>query len=145
MEMEILVDSLRGPGGELRLPNDDVARKLLMLIEGECGGCGRAAAAAKFSYSRQRYFQLRSVLEEKGIAGLISQKRGPRTRHRRTAEVVCQVVRHRFLDPEASSAVIAQKMQQAGLMISRASVDRIVAEFGLQKKTLRVAARPHAR
>jgi len=38
----------------------------------------------------------------------------------------------------------AQKLRQAGLRISKRSVDRIFAEFGLQKKTLPVPARPHA-
>ena len=42
----------------------------------------------------------------------------------------------RFLDPQASTAVIAQKLRQTGLPISNRSVERVIAEFGLQKKTL---------
>jgi len=46
------------------------------------------------------------------------------------------VIRCRFLDPESSPAVIAQKIRQQKLAISTRSVERIIADFGLQKKTL---------
>jgi hypothetical protein len=69
---------------------------------------------------------------------LISHPRGPKSNYRRTKEVVCQVIRHRFLDPEASPEVIAQKLRQTGLQISVRSVERIIEQYGLQKKTLRV-------
>lgn len=88
----------------------------------------------EFGYSRQRYFPLRTLFHEHGAAGLVSRKRGPKTHCRRTGEIVSQVVRYRFLEPEISSEVIAQKLRQADLSISARSVDRILAEFGLQKK-----------
>ena len=37
-----------------------------MLIEGECGAQGIDRAAAKFGFSRQRYFQLRTLFLQKG-------------------------------------------------------------------------------
>ena len=74
-----------------------------------------------------------------GLAGLIGHRRGPKTNYRRTREVVCQVVRYRFLDPDASSEVIAQKLRQNEFYISARSVERVLAEFGLQKKTLSVS------
>lgn len=128
--------SVIGAAGSLLVPNDDeITRKLLMLIEGECEGLGPSAAAAKFDFSRQRYFQLRTVFLEKGAPALLSQKRGPKTNYRRTEEVVRQVIRHRFLDPDASVEVMAQMLRQSGLEISTRSVERIVESFGLQKKT----------
>jgi hypothetical protein len=134
-----------GPGGVLDVPLDDeITRKLAMLLEGECTRAGPKAAAERFGFSRQRYFQLRAVFLERGSLGLHSERRGPKGNYRRSREAVCQAIRHRLLDPEASSAVIAQKMRQCGLRISKRSVDRIFADFGLQKKTLSVPARPHA-
>ena len=128
-----------GPSGSLLvLPSDEVSRKLAMLVEGECGELGPSQAAEKFRFSRQRYFQLRLAFHEHGALGLVSQKRGPKTNYRRTDELVCQAIRHRFLDPDASSDVIAQKLRQCGFKISKRSVDRIFAEFGLQKKTLQM-------
>jgi len=129
--------ALVGTGGLLPVPADDeITRKLSMLIEGECEGLGPSHAAQKFGLSKQRYFQLRAAFAEHGAPALQSQKRGPKTHYRRTAEVVRQVIRYRFLDPEASAEVIAQKLCQSGWAISIRSVQRVIEEFGLQKKTL---------
>jgi hypothetical protein len=131
--------SFAGPGGHLDIQKEDeLCRKIAMLIEGECGTDGPYHAARQFGYSPQRYFQLRALFNEKGSQGLVSHPRGPKTNYRRTREVVCQVIRHRFLDPEASPEVIAQKLRQTGLQISVRSVERIFEEYGLQKKTLQV-------
>jgi hypothetical protein len=48
--------------------------------------------------------------------------------------MVRQVIRHRFLDAEATVEVIAQKLEQTGHAISIRSVERVVADYGLQKK-----------
>jgi hypothetical protein len=138
--------SLVGPGGMLNIREDDeVTQKLLMLVEGECEGGGPLRAARKFGYSKQRYFQLRARYRKWGAVGLQSEKRGPKRNYRRTAEVVRQVIRHRFLDGDASSAVIAQKLRQTGWVISTRSVERIFAEYGLQKKTPQVPSAGDAR
>ena len=106
-----------------------------MLIEGECEGLGPTQAAKKFSFSKQRYFQLRTAFIQQGALALLSHKRGPKRNYRRTDEVIRQVIRHRFLDPQASPEVIAQKLRQCGLSISTRSVERVIEQFGLQKKT----------
>lgn len=127
---------LVGSAGSLAVREDDeVTRKLVMLIEGECEGLGPLEAARKFGFSKQRYFQLRTAFLEAGAAALQSRKRGPKSHYRRTSELVRQVIRHRFLDPEASAEVIAQKLRQGGWTISTRSVQRVIEEFGLQKKT----------
>jgi hypothetical protein len=114
---------LVGSGGSLLVPDDDeITRKLSMLIEGECEGLGPTRAAQKF-------------LAERGALGLQSRKRGPKTNYRRTDEVIRQVIRHRFLDPEASPEVIGQKLRQSGFPIATRSVERVIEQFGLQKKT----------
>lgn len=129
--------ALVGPSGRLSVRRDDeITRKLSMLIEGECEGLGPTRAARKFGFSKQRYFQLRSAFAELGAPALRSRKRGPKTHYRRTAEVVRQIIRHRFLDARASVEVIAQKLSQDGWVISIRSVQRVIEEFGLQKKTL---------
>jgi len=128
--------ALVGPGGSLEVPaGDEITLKLAMLMEGECEGVGPLEAAKKFNFSKQRYFQLRAVVREKGAIALQSQKRGPKTNYRRTPELVRQVIRHRFLDPDASPEVIAQKLIQGGWRISIRSVERVLAEYTLQKKT----------
>jgi transposase len=138
-QFDLEKQALVGADGLLAVRADDeITRKLSMLIEGECEGLGPIQAAQKFGFSKQRYFQLRATFAELGAQALQSQKRGPKTHYRRTAEVVRQVIRHRFLDPEASAEVIAQKLSQSGWEISIRSVQRVLEEFGLQKKTLSV-------
>ena len=128
-----------GPRGTLSVREDDeITRKLLMLIEGECEAEGPLQVASRFGYSKQRYYQLRAAFRQSGAIGLHCQKRGPKTNYRRTAEVVRQVIRHCFLDPDASPQVIAQKLRQSGRTISTRSVERVITEYGLQKKTPQV-------
>jgi hypothetical protein len=140
---------LEGPAGTLPVAaGDEFIRRFAMLYEGECEGLGATRAARKFGYCRQRYYQLRHALITEGTEALHNRKRGPKTHYRRTDEAVRQVIRHRFLDPDASCDVIAQKLRQCNFAISTRSVQRIVADFGLQKKTPRGtagSARPSGR
>ncbi len=127
-----------GPGGTLPVAdNDEIGRRLAMLIMGQCEGKGATQAAQQFKFSRQRYYQLLQDFAEKGALGLALESRGPKTDYRRTDQVIRLVIRCRFLDPEASPEVIAQKIRQQNLAISQRSVERIIADYGLQKKTLR--------
>ena len=129
---------LTGPAGSLLLSADDeITLKLAMLFEGQCEGSGPTKAASKFGYSQARYFQLLHLYQDHGALALHSKPTGPKSPYRRTDEVVRQVIRHRFLDPEASPEVIAQKLQQTHHLLSIRSVQRVIADYGLQKKTLR--------
>ncbi|HYV31722.1 MAG TPA: helix-turn-helix domain-containing protein [Candidatus Binatia bacterium] len=126
-----------GPGGSLRVPQDDeVSRRLAMLIEGQCEGLGPSKAAEKFDFTRQRYYQILADFLEQGAEGLLLRTPGPKTDYRRTDQVVRLVIRCRFLDPDSSPEVIAQKIRQQNHAISQRSVERIIADYGLQKKTL---------
>jgi transposase len=137
MRFELPERRIVGVVGELIVPpNDEAAERFLMLIEGQCEGLGAVAAAAKYGLSKPRYYQLLKLFHERGTPALRSQKRGPKGPSVRTEEVVRQVIRHRFLDPDASADVIAQKLRQTGFPVSTRSVERIIEEYGLQKKTL---------
>lgn len=132
---------LVGPEGFLTVhPDDEITLKLAMLYEGVCEGVGATRAARKLGYSRQRYFQLLHAFEQGGAIALKPKKTGPRRAYRRTDEVIRLVIRHRFLDPDASAEVIAQRLRQCGWQISTRSVTRIITEFGLQKKTPRLSS-----
>ena len=143
MLLDLASHKLIGEHGSLLvIPDDEITMKLAMLIEAECEGLGPLRAAEKYGYSKQRYFQLRELFLAQGAQALQSRSRGPKRNYRRTDELVRQVIRHRFLDPEASPDVIAQKLRQADFVISTRSVERVIAEFGLQKKTLSMSS-PH--
>ena len=141
MEFDDQARQLVGEHGMLPVAEqDEVTRKLAMLIEGECEGLGRTRASQKYGYTRQRYAQLLHAYREQGSAALQSKRRGPKQNYRRTGELVRQVIRHRFLDPGASAEVIAQKLRQTGFAISIRSVERVIGDYGLQKKTLSVSS-----
>ena len=128
---------LTGPTGSLKmLPDDTPACRFLMLMEGECLHDNIAAVAAKYGYCRQRYYQLLDEFKLGGLQALQAHKTGPKSNYRCTDQAVRQVLRHLFLDPDASAAVIVQKLRQTNFRISLRSVRRIIADFGLQKKTL---------
>lgn len=127
---------LEGPAGTLAVPGgDEVTQKLFMLYEGVCTDLGPTAAARKHGYTKQRFYQLLEQFEQGGAVALRNRKRGPKGNYRRTDEAVRQIIRHRFLDPDSSPEVIAQKMTQTGHPISIRSVQRVIEEYGLQKKT----------
>lgn len=134
-----------GPVGKLPVQNDDkLTRQLAMLFEGKCLGIGPIKAASKYGYSKQRYFQILNAFLKGGSAALIPKKTGPKTDYVRTENTVTQIIRHRFLDPEAKAEVIAQKMRQTGIKVSQRSVERTITEYGLQKKTLQVSPKQQA-
>ena len=127
---------LNGSTGSLKISADDeVARKFAMLFEGKCMDLGPSKAAEKYGYTKQRFFQLFHGFQKEGSSALMSKKKGPQKNYVRTDNSVSQVIRHRFLDPDANAAVITQKMKQTGINISQRSVERIIAEHGLQKKS----------
>lgn len=128
--------TFQGPYGALTVdPADTVAKRLAMLIEGQCIGLGPEQAAKKYGLSRARYFQLQKAYRQGGTAALQPKKKGPKTKSVRTEPVIKQILRYRFLDPEASVAVVTQQLNQQGYRISQRSVERTITEYGLQKKT----------
>lgn len=133
------------PDLDLRLlnikENDTSATKMMMLVEGVYG-LGVKHSINKYGYSEQRYYQLLKDFKKSGSAALIDQKRGPKHKSRRTEPIVQQIIRHRFLDPDASAAVIAQKINQTGMAVSLRSVERTIQEYGLQKKTSSIKSKP---
>jgi hypothetical protein len=129
---------LVGPAGTLPVSaTDPLARRFLMLVEGECLEDDIVNIARKYGFCRQRYYQILEDYKNGGLLALEPRKTGPKTNYRRTDQAVRQVLRYIFLDPDASAEVIAQKLRQTHFQISLRSVQRVIADYGLQKKTLR--------
>lgn len=136
--IQLAPPQFHGAGGQLAIrPDDVVTRHLAMLVLGECSPGSIAQVAAQFGYSRQRYYQLLDAFSQGGSAALQPRPTGPKSNYRRTPELVRRVISQRFLDPDCSAEVITQKLRQKELPISQRSVERIIADYGLQKKTLR--------
>jgi hypothetical protein len=109
-----------------------------MLLEGQCLQENIVTVVEKYGCCRQRYYQLLAAFQHDGLAALQPKKTGPKSNYRRTEQVVRQVLRYIFLDTDASAEVVAQKLRQTHFSISLRSVRRIIADYGLQKKTLRL-------
>jgi len=116
-------------------PKDPIAWKLSMLLEAAfSSGLTIEAIAKKYNYTREHFHVIYRNFKQKGSEGLSDKPNGPKRNYKRTEEVAKQIIRHRFLDPEASCEVIAQKMRQTGYDISQRSVERTIQDYGLQKK-----------
>jgi len=118
-------------------PQDTLLWKLSMILEAAQSDPGQTtieAIAAKYGYTSEYFYQVLDTLKSKGSQSLADRQTGPRTHYKRTPEVTKQILRHRFLDPEANCEVIAQKMRQTGYAVSQRSVERVIGEYGLQKK-----------
>jgi len=116
-------------------PTDTVSWKLLMLYEAASTNTNKIGSIAKkYGYTREHFYVIKKKFDESGSEGLRDKPKGPKRNYKRTKELEKQIIRHRFLDPEASSEVITQKLQQAGHNISQRSVERTINVYGLQKK-----------
>ena len=116
-------------------PTDTTAWKLMMLIEAaNSKEESIEQIAQRYGYTREHFYKIRKDFENKGSQALSNKAKGPKCNYKRTDEIEKQIIRHRFLDPDANSEVIAQKMNQTGHIISQRSVERTINEYGLQKK-----------
>ena len=83
-----------GPAGTLTVhPDDEVARKILMLVLGECTNLGPNDAARLFGFSRQRYYQLLQGYQREGSGALSSSVPGPKPGVRSPHEPLRQFLR----------------------------------------------------
>ena len=138
MRLELPERRIVGPAGELIFPPDDVITpRLIMLIEGQCEGLGAAEAAAQARPQQAAIFSScsNSIVNREAQDSKATSP-APNATMSAPTRSIRQVIRHRFLDPDASVDVIAQKLRQAGFPVSTRSVDRVIEEYGLQKKTL---------
>lgn len=125
-----------GSSGKLNIrPDDTISKRLAMLIDSKCHGLGPRKAAQKYGYSITRYFQLQRAYKEGGAEALKDKKKGPRRNYVRTDVIENQIIRHRFLDPDAPSCVISQRLNQSGYKVSQRSVERTITKYGIQKKS----------
>jgi len=114
---------------------DSLSMKLFMLFEGHCT-IGVQEAIKKYDYTEQRYYQLLANYLQDGAQALIDKKTGSDKQPVRSKDVLNQIIRLRFLDPFSSAGVIAQKLNQMGMKVSKRSVERTITEYGLQKKRM---------
>lgn len=124
-------------------PQDSLLWKLSMILEAAHPDSEQTtieAIAGKYGYTREYFYQLLEKLKSQGSQSLADRPTGPKTRYKRTPEVTKQILRHRFLDPEANCEVIAQKMVAGP---RTASVGRLGVAQGMDRAGGSGCGTPH--
>jgi transposase len=91
-------------------------------------------AAKAFGFSRPSFYQAQAAFEQSGLAGLISQKPGPRSSHKLTAVVMEFLSQARNAEPSLRPARLATMVKKNfGVQVHPRSIER---QFLRQKKPL---------
>jgi hypothetical protein len=69
-----------------------------------------APTAAAFHFSRPSFYQAQRAFQQRGLAGLLPQKRGPRSGHKLTAEIVAFLEEARAREPSVRPTVLARRV-----------------------------------
>ena len=93
-----------------------------------------ARAARSFGLSRQSFYQAKAAFEREGLAGLLPDKRGPRTAHKLSAQVVVFLQEQRAANPDITAAALAAAVRgRFGVSVHPRSVERALRRN--EKKT----------
>lgn len=106
-------------------PEDLLQVKYEMLRQVDIDKRPVSQAAKTFGFSRPSFYQAQAAFQEAGLAGLLPHKRGPRSGHKLTPELMQFVAQLRLAEPTISSAQIAERIaQRFGIVVHPRSIDR---------------------
>jgi transposase len=115
-------------------PNDLLQVKYEMLRRTRLDGWSVTQAAAAFGFSRPTFYQAQQAFSQHGLAGLLADKRGPRTAHKLTAAVMASIQQWLSEEPRLSSRALAQRLAtQSGVSVHPRSIERALQRQGLKK------------
>jgi len=104
---------------------DLVQVKYEMVRRVRADGDAVSHAAAAFGLSRPSFYEAAAALEERGLAGLVPARPGPRRAHKLTAEVVAFARERRAAEPSLRSVDLAEAIQERfGVRVHPRSVER---------------------
>jgi transposase len=118
-----LVQRARREDGSLhRLPGK-ILYEMLRQVDVEKQPVSQASKT--FGFSRPSFYQAQAAFQEAGLAGLLPQKRGPRSGHKLTPELMQFVAQLRLAEPAISSPQLAERIaQRFGISVHPRSIDR---------------------
>ena len=106
-------------------PRDLVQVKYEMLRRVETEKHPVSQAATAFGFSRPTFYQAQADFQRGGLVGLIPEKRGPRTAHKLTGEVLEFLRQQRLAEPSLRRAeLVARVRQRFGLQVHPRSIER---------------------
>jgi transposase len=117
-------------------PRDLVQVKYEMLRRVQSEGQAVSQSAVNFGFSRPSFYQAQAAFEQGGLPGLMPRKRGPKTGHKLTAEVLAFVRQAQQEDPSLRPAALASLIKNRyGVSVHPRSVERALTRR--QKKLRR--------
>ena len=117
-------------------PRDLVQVKYEMLRKVHKDGQSVSRVTEAFGFSRPTFYKAQADFEQEGVVGLIPQKRGPRSRHKLTDEVLDFVESVRAEAKVSVAEIVEQVEVHFGLRVHRRSLERALSRRG--KKTPRI-------
>lgn len=106
-------------------PRDLVQVKYEMLRRSEVDGDPISRAATAFGFSRPSFYQAQAAFTQDGLAGLIPKKRGPRSAHKLTDDVMSFLEEVRREGPSQGPSNLTQRIfDRFGLRVHARSVER---------------------
>jgi len=114
-------------------PEDLVQVKYEMLRRVQTDQQAVSQTAAAFGFSRPTFYQAQSDFKQRGLAGLVREKPGPRRSHKLTPEVLAFVRRQRAEQASMTGTELARRIRkQYGVKVHPRSIDRAMGRH--QKK-----------
>jgi len=80
--------------------------------------------AQTFGVSRPTFYQAQAAFERAGLGGLVPRKRGRRSAHKLTPEVMAYVQAARASEPQAITALVRQIQERFGVTVHPRSLER---------------------
>jgi transposase len=110
-------------------PRDLVQVKYEMIRKVTTDGTSVVQAAQDFGFSRPSFYQAQLAFVQEGLPGLIPRKRGPRTRHKITNEVMKFIDEVRAENASISPKDIAAQVQSHfGMRVHQRSIERAMRD-----------------
>jgi len=115
-------------------PKDLLQVRYEMLRRHRVEGVSIVEVATRFGVSRPTVYQAQAAFQEAGLSGLSPKQRGPKERHKLSAEVIDYVRSLRAAEPGLTTVACVQAIQKKfGVTVHRRSLERALAS----KKKLR--------
>lgn len=107
---------------------DLVQVKYEMLRRVEIDGQTVASTAAAFQMSRPSFYATQRAFQQRGLAGLLPQKRGPHGGHKLTGEIIAFLRAARTQDPTLRPPELAQRVtDRFGITVHPRTIHRALA------------------
>ena len=111
-------------------PHDLVQIKYEMLRRVQVERLSVSQAANRFGFSRPSFYQSLAAFREAGLPGLIPQRRGPRTAHKLSDEVLEYIEQLRALDEALRAPELSQRiLEKFGLSVHPRSIERALSRW----------------